>query len=115
MVNMGAAITLLMKKWADAHGLTMKENAAKYILGTNGIVVKIVGTTSMTLLLVPTLELDVANFAICLSNFYQGLLGCDLICRHNEALNAATITLPGPHGPTLYWLGCLQRRHPTSH
>ena len=27
------AITLLMKKWADAHGLTMKEKAAEYISG----------------------------------------------------------------------------------
>ena len=38
----------------------------------------------------PTLELDVANVAICLGNFYQGLLGCDLLCGHNEALGAAT-------------------------
>ena len=70
MVDMGAAITLLMKKWADAHGLTVKEKAAEYILGANGTVVKIVGTTSMTLLPVPTLELDVANIAVCLGNFY---------------------------------------------
>ena len=48
----------------------------------------------MTLLLVPTLELDVASIAICLGNFYQGLLGCDLLCGYNEALGTATITLP---------------------
>ena len=54
MVDTGAAITLLIKKWADAHGLTMKEKAAEYILSTNGTVFKIVGTTSMTLLLAPT-------------------------------------------------------------
>ena len=51
--------------------------------------------TSMTILLVPTLELDVSNLTICLGDFYQGLLGCDLLCGHNEALGAATITLPG--------------------
>ena len=45
MVDMGAAITLLMKKWADTHGLTVKEKVAKYISGTNGMEVKIVGTT----------------------------------------------------------------------
>ena len=39
MVDMGAAITLLMKKWVGAHGLTMKEKAAEYILGTNGTAV----------------------------------------------------------------------------
>ena len=95
MVDIGMAITLLMKKWADAHGLTMKEKAAKYISGANRTAVKIVGMTSMTLLLVPTLEIDVAHVAICLGYFYQGLLGCNLLCGHNEALGAATITLPG--------------------
>ena len=94
VVDMGAAITLLMKKWADAHGLTVKEKVAEYILGTHGTSVKIVGMTSMTLLLAPTLELDVANVAIYLGDFYQGLLGYDLLCGHNEALSAATITLP---------------------
>ena len=94
MVDTGTVITLLAKKWVDAHSLTMKEKAAEYISGANGIVVKIVGTTSMTLLLVPTLEIDVANVAICLGDFYQGLLRCDLLCGHNEALSAATITLP---------------------
>ena len=95
MVDTGAAITLLMKKWVDAHELTVKEKAAESILGTNGTVVKIVGMTSMTLLLVPTLEIDVSNVAICLGNFYQGLLGCIPLCRHNKALGATTISLPG--------------------
>ena len=94
MVNTGAAITLLTKKWADAHGLTVKEKVAEYILGTNGTTVKIVGMTSMTLLLVPTLEIDVSNVAVCLGNFYQGLLRCDLLCGHNEVLGATTISLP---------------------
>ena len=96
MVDMGVAITLLMKKWTDAHSLTMKEKAAEYILGTNRTAVKIIGMTSMTLLLAPTLEVDVANVAVCLGDFYHGLLGCDLLCGHSEALSAATITLPGP-------------------
>ena len=95
MVNTGAAITLLMKKWADAHGLTIKEKAAEYISGTNGTAFKIVGMTSITLLLAPTLEIDMANITICSGNFYKGLLGCDLLCRHNEALSTATITLLG--------------------
>ena len=94
MVDTGVAITLLMKMWVDAHGLTVKEKAAEYILGANGTVVKIIGMTSMTRLLAPTLEIDVANVAICSGNFYQGLLRCDLLCGHNEALGAATISLP---------------------
>ena len=95
MVYMGAAITLLMKKWADTHGLTMKEKAAEYISGANGTAVKIAGMTSMTLLPAPTLEIDLANVTICSGDFYQGLLGCDLLCRNNEVLGATTITLPG--------------------
>ena len=64
-------------------------------MGTNRTAVKIIGMTSMTLLLAPTLKIDVANVAICLGNFYQGLLRCDLLCGQNKALGAATITLPG--------------------
>ena len=50
--------------------------------------------TSMTLLLVPTLEMEVANIAVWSGDFYQGLLGCNLLCGHNKALGVATITLP---------------------
>ena len=41
------------------------------------------GMMSMSLLLVLTLEMDMANVTVCLGNFYQGLLGCDLLCGHN--------------------------------
>ena len=94
MVNIGAAITLLTKKWADAHGLDVKEKAAKYILGATGTSIKIVGMTSLTLLLVPTLELDMSKIAVCLGNFYQGLLVCNLLCGYNEVFGAANITSP---------------------
>ena len=83
-----------MNKWAGTHGLTVKEKVAEYISGAKGILVKIVGMTSMILLLVPKLGLDMANVTICLGDFYQGLLGCDLLCRHNEVLGVATIPLP---------------------
>ena len=112
MVVTGMAITLLTKKWADAYGQTMKEKAAEYILGAKGTVFKIIGTTSITLLLAPTFELDVANVAVCSGNFYQGLLRCDLLCWHNKALSTATITFYRPDQPgTVSWLykkvGCV--------
>ena len=94
MVNKGAGSTLLIKKWADAHGLEVNEKAAECISGTNGTLIKIVGMISMTLLLVPKLDLDMSNIAICSGNFYQGL-GCDLLYQHNKALSITTITLPG--------------------
>ena len=37
-----------------------------------------------------------SNVAVCSGDFYQGLLGCNLLCGHIEALGAATIKLPGP-------------------
>ena len=70
MLDTGAAMTWLVKKWADTHGLTVKERAAEYILGINGTALKIVGMTSMTLLLAPTLELAVSNIAVCSGDFY---------------------------------------------
>ena len=79
------------KKWADAHSLTTKEKAAKYISATNGTMVWIVGPTSIILLMVHTLELDIAYITIFSSDFYQGFLGCDLLCGHNKALGMAII------------------------
>ena len=96
LVDNNAAFMLLTKKLADAHGLTMKEMASKYISGVNSMVVQIVVTTSITVLLMPTLGVDVANVVICLGDLYQGLLGCDVLCRHNEAVSSTTIVLPGP-------------------
>ena len=91
VVNTGVAITLLMKKWVDACSLTMKEKVVKCIWGTNRMAVMIVGMTSINLFLAPTFELDMANIAVCLGNFYPGLLGCDLLCGHNKALGMAII------------------------
>ena len=65
MVDTGATITLLIKKWVNDHGLVIKEKLAEYISGKNGTSIRIVGTTSRTFLLVPTLGLDVFNVAIC--------------------------------------------------
>ena len=76
MVDIGAAIMLLIKKYTDAHGLIMKEKVVECILGANGIAVQIAGMTSMSLLLAPTLEVDLANDTVCFGNFYQGDLGC---------------------------------------
>ena len=53
------------------------------------------GTTIISVLLEATLKVDIANVAVCLGDFYQGLLGCHVLCRHNEALGPAIITLPG--------------------
>ena len=83
MVSLGVAITLLMKKWADAHSLAVKEKVAKYISGNNGMSIKIVGMTSMTLLMAPTLEPDISNVAVCLGlpRFWD-VICCSGTIRH---------------------------------
>ena len=47
----------------------MKKMALEYILGTNHMAVQIVGMTSVSLLLAPTLEVDMANISACSGNF----------------------------------------------
>ena len=76
--------------WSD-----LIERVAKYILSANGTVVLVMSMKNMSFLLTPTLEVDVANIAVCLGNFYQNLLRCNALCGHNEALGPATIGLPG--------------------
>ena len=70
MVNTGVAIVLLTKKWVDAYGLAMKEKVAKYISGANSRAVQIMGRNSISLLLAPTLEVDVATVTLCSGGFY---------------------------------------------
>ena len=62
----------------------------------NVTAVYIIGTTSISVLLASTLEVDVVNVAICLGNLYQGVLGCDVLCGHNKALGLAINALPRP-------------------
>ena len=94
MVNTGSAITILTKKSADVQGLTVKEKVSEYILGANNIAVQIIGTISLSILLALTLEVEIANVAVCLVDFYLVLIGCDVVYRHNKALGLATIILP---------------------
>ena len=91
------AITLLTKKWADAHGLPVREKVAGYISGANRTVVKncrydqhdsLAGAHLWRLMC------QMSLFAWAIST--KGLLRCNLLCRHNEVLGAATISLPGP-------------------
>ena len=55
------------------------------------------GATSISLLLVPTLKVDLTNAAICSGKFYEGLLGYNGLSGHSKALGPATIALPRPN------------------
>ena len=48
MVDTGASITLVTRKWAETHGLTITPVSGISITGTNGSPVDMIGTCSMT-------------------------------------------------------------------
>ena len=69
MVDTGASITLVTRKWAETHGLTVVPASGISITGANGAPVDMVGTCSMTVQLSPTLELDVGDVNMPSGNF----------------------------------------------
>ena len=54
------------------------------------------GTSSISMFLAPILEMFMTNVAVCMGDYYQGLLGCNVLCRHNEVVGLATSALPRP-------------------
>ena len=70
MVDTGASITLVTCKWAEIHGLMVTPVSGISITGANGARVDMVGTCSMTVQLLPTLELDVGDVNVSSGDFY---------------------------------------------
>ena len=70
MVDTGASITLVTRKWAETHGLTVIPASGISITSANGTPVDMVGTCSMTVQLSPTLELDVGDVNVSSGDFY---------------------------------------------
>ena len=103
MVDTGASITLVMKKWAETHGLRISEAEGISIIGANRTPVQMVGKCSATIQLSPTLEVDLADINVSTGDFYQGLLGFDVLHGLHAGgapiLGPAAIQLPGPGVP----------------
>ena len=70
MVDTGASITLVTRKWAEIHGLTVTPVLGISITGANGAPVDMVETCSMTVQLSPTLELEVGDVNVSSGDFY---------------------------------------------
>ncbi len=70
LVDTGAGITLVTKAWAEAHGLKISAPLPTSVYGAAGQAVDVVGTTSFTVQLSPTLEIDVANVSVSSGSFY---------------------------------------------
>ena len=63
---------------------------------------KVLGTCSMTLQLSSTLEMDLTGVNVCSGDFYQALLGCDILGGLHAGgpiLGPAVIHMPGPSSP----------------
>ena len=96
MIDTGASITLVTRKWAEAHGLAVTPAAGISISGANGNPVQVVGTCAMTLQVAPTLELDLSGVNVSSGDFYQALIGCDMLGGVDPfVLGPAVVHLPG--------------------
>ena len=95
MVDTGASVTLATRGWVEAHGLQLRKAGTVNITGASGSKVQIVGTTSFTVQLTPTLELDVAEVVVSDGDFYQCLLGMDILAGKPGVLGPATIHIGG--------------------
>ena len=70
MVDTGASITLVTRKWAETHGLPIAPVLGISITGANGAPVDMVGTCSMMVQPLPMLELDVGDINVSSGNSY---------------------------------------------
>ena len=70
MVDTGTSITLVTRKWAETHSLTIMPVSCISIMGTNVTPVDMVGMCTMTVQLLPALELDVGDVKISSGTFY---------------------------------------------
>jgi predicted aspartyl protease len=95
MVDTGAAVTMVTKRWAELHGLKVSNDKRVTIRGAGGQNVEVIGTTAFTVQLAPTLEMDVADVVVSEGELYQALLGGDLLKGKPGILGPATITMPG--------------------
>ena len=70
MVDTGASITLVTRKWAETHGLSITPVLGISITGANGAPVDMIGTCSMMVQLSLTLELDFGDVNVSSGDFY---------------------------------------------
>ena len=103
MIDTGASITLVSKTWAEAHGLKITEVQGVRIRGAAGQAIEVIGTTSFTAQLSPSLEIDVTDVAVSNGTFYQCLMGCDMLRGKSGILGPATITMSDGKKGNIQW------------
>lgn len=86
-------MTLVSRKWAEAHGLPITATSGVQIVGAGGSPVQVVGTTSMSVRLTRSLEVDVTNVTVSEGKTYQALFGMDLLNGRPGVLDPASLRL----------------------
>ena len=103
MVDTGASITLVTRKWTETHGLMITPVSGISIMGVNGTRVDMVGMCTMMVQLSPMLKLDVGDINVYLGDFYQALISCDILgglhAGRAAVLGPAVIHMLGPGTP----------------
>ena len=91
MLDTGAALTLVSAKWATSHGLKTTEGKALEVKGAGGSNITVLVVTAFTIQLTPTIELDLSNIALSEGDFYQCLLGGEILGGKPGILGPATV------------------------
>ena len=112
MVDTGAAVSVVSTAWAEAHGLKITQGKKINIRGAGGATIPTAGSTSFTIQLTPTLEVDLANVVVAEGKSYQCLLGGDILGGKPGILGPATIYMPGlADAGSILWkqdkMGCI--------
>lgn len=69
-LDTGIAVSLIIKKWCNLHGLTIKLKSGVTIMSALGKELNIVGTTCMMVMLAVTLKIDLREVAVSSEDFY---------------------------------------------
>ncbi len=93
MVDTGAAVTIVTEKWAAAHGLRVTPGKKINIRGAGGAEVETLGVTTFTVQVSPTLELDLSEVVVSVGDFYQALIGGDVLRGKAGILGPAQIVM----------------------
>jgi predicted aspartyl protease len=93
MVDTGAAVTIMTEKWATAYGLRIMLGKNIQIRGGGGANVKTLGTTTFTVQVSPTLELDLSDVVVSVGVFHQALIGGDILVGKPGVLGSARIIM----------------------
>ena len=92
MVDTGAAVTIVTEKWAAAHGRRTTPGKIQ-IRGAGGANVETLGTATFTVQVSPTLELDLSDVVVSVGDFYQALIGRDILGGKPGVLGPAQIVV----------------------